>query len=132
LLLAFVFGRANRPAHRIVETAQLALGAGVHVAHPADYAMGLIVQIQRIGNQFLDIDLGRAFKAPPVSPISVTAAAFPAPVAMRTTASFPAATGRASALSPGFLTAWFLLRCFRHPNLVFFLLPGIHTRGRVT
>jgi len=49
---------------------------------------------------------------------------------MRTTASFPAATGRASALSPGFLNAWFLLRCFRHPNLVFLFTGCLRASAR--
>ena len=122
LLLALIFGRANRAAHRIIKTAQLALGPGVHVAHAADYAVGLIVQVERIGDQFFDIDLRRSFKAATVATAvaaSIRASTL-APIAMRTAAAFASAARAAPAFAPGLLTAWFLLCCFRHPNLVFF------------
>jgi hypothetical protein len=67
LLLPFIFRRSNGAANGIVETAQLALSAGVHIAHAADHAVRLIVEIQRIGDQFFDIDFRRPFEAAPIA-----------------------------------------------------------------
>src|SRR3984957_21264605 len=63
LLLPLVLRRADSAAYGIVETAQLAFGAGVHVAHAADHTVRLIVEIQRIGYQFFDVDFRRPFEA---------------------------------------------------------------------
>src|ERR1700733_3647709 len=107
LLLPFVLRRADGAANRIVETAQLALGAGIHVAHAADYAVRLIVEVQRIGDQFLDIDFRRAFETAPVA----TAAPVVTPLApatfaatRRTTPAFTIA--RSSTFAP--LALWTL------------------------
>src|SRR5258708_19506837 len=70
LLLSLAFRCANRAAHGIVETPQLALGPGVHVAHAAYHSVRLVVEIQRIRDQFLDIHVGRA-----IEPGAVTATA---------------------------------------------------------
>src|SRR5580704_15060301 len=130
LLLAFIFRCSHGPTHRVIQTAQLALGTGIHVAHAADHAVRLIIQVQRIGDQLLDIDLGRALEPAPVTTAVATPiapATFAAPIAMRTTTAFAATTtGSASAFSPWFLTTWFLLRRFRHPNLVFLCFGLLH------
>src|SRR5216684_4439653 len=68
LLLALAFRRANRAAHCIIETPQLALGPGVHVAHAAYHSVRLVVEIQRIRDQFLDIHVGRAFEPASIAP----------------------------------------------------------------
>src|SRR5580693_1520112 len=64
LMLALAFGGARGAPHGIVEPAKLALGSGVHVAHAAHHDVGLIIQIEAIGDQLLDIDFGRAFGTP--------------------------------------------------------------------
>ncbi len=50
LLLALAFRRPHCPAHRVIKTPQLAPGPGIHVAHAADDTVGLIIQVQRIGD----------------------------------------------------------------------------------
>jgi hypothetical protein len=52
-MLPFGFRRAHRSPHRVVQTPQLALGAAVHITHADDYGVGLIVQVQAVGNQLL-------------------------------------------------------------------------------
>jgi hypothetical protein len=71
LLLPLVLRRSNSPANGIVEAAQLAFGSRVHIAHAADHAVRLIVEIQRIGDQFLDVDLRRTFEAPAIPPTPI-------------------------------------------------------------
>src|SRR5437764_5116762 len=60
-MLAFAFGSTCCPAYRVVQAAQLAFGAGIHVAHSANYNVRLVVQVQTIGNQFVQIDFGWPF-----------------------------------------------------------------------
>ena len=59
LVLALVFRRTHGAADGAVKPAQLALGSGIHVAHAADDAVRLVVQIQTVGDQLLEIDFGR-------------------------------------------------------------------------
>src|SRR4051812_4908016 len=61
LVLPFRFGRAGGPPHCVVETPELALGAGIHVAHSADYDVRLIIQIEAIRDEFVQVNLGRPF-----------------------------------------------------------------------
>ena len=97
LLLALVFGRADGAAHGVVQTPELALGSGVHVAHAANHAVRLIVEIQRIGDQLVEIDVGRALETSPIATASTivstlgAAAAFPAIALGPRTSAFAAA-----------------------------------------
>jgi hypothetical protein len=107
LLLPFVLRRADGAANRIVETAQLALGARIHIAHAADYAVRLIVEIQRIGDQFFDIDFRRAFETATVAtatPVVTSLASATFAATLRTTPAFP--ISRSPAFAP--LALWTL------------------------
>src|SRR5258708_26031985 len=68
LLLTLAFRCADRAAHCIVETPQLAFGPGVHVAPAAYHSVRLVVEIHRIRDQFLDIHVGRAFEPASIAP----------------------------------------------------------------
>src|SRR5258708_28829546 len=109
LLLSLAFRCANCAAHCIVETPQLALGPGVHVAHAAYHSVRLVVEIQRIRDQLLDIHVGRAIEPGAVtatSPVVATvasAAAFTA-FALWSTPAFPWAAS--FAISPFPLSLW--------------------------
>src|SRR5580704_18525 len=139
-MLALAFGGARGAPHGIVEPAKLALGSGIHVAHAAHHDVGLIIQIQAIGDQLLDIDFGRAFGTPVAiaerTPFSATFAP-PVTTTFRTAAGAPAIPAaaiiaaivgaRAAASRTAILTSrpiaflfCLLLRllffCFRHRN----------------
>src|SRR5208283_6219293 len=76
LLLALVFGSAAGAADGVIETPELALGSGVHIAHAAHHSVGLVVQVQRIADELVDIDLGRALETATVAAaVSATVAA---------------------------------------------------------
>src|SRR5438094_503828 len=62
MMLALTLGSANRAPHCVIEPAQLALGAGIHVAHASHHGVRLIVEIQAVGNQFFQLDLRRHLK----------------------------------------------------------------------
>src|SRR5690349_12014822 len=97
LLLPLALRSAHRAAHGIVQAAQLASGAGIHVAHAADYGVGLVVQVQRIRDQLFDIDISEAFETAAVARTSAAATIVPtgtstfAPSALRTATTLPAA-----------------------------------------
>ncbi len=57
LMLPLALGRAHRPPHRVIQAAELALGAGIHVAHAGHDGVRLVVQIQAVGDQFFQLDL---------------------------------------------------------------------------
>ncbi len=49
----------------LYKTPQLALCAGVHIAHPRDYRVGLVIEIQAVRDEFLDLDFrGRSIEGP--------------------------------------------------------------------
>src|SRR6476646_4872786 len=79
-MLPLGFRRAHRSANSVIQAPQLALGAAIHIAHANHYGMRLIIQIQAVGNQLLQFDLGETFKR------SSTAATGPAfrPASART------------------------------------------------
>src|SRR6185503_240492 len=94
LVLTVGFRRANGTSHRVIQTAKLALGAAVHIAHASHDHMRLVVQVQAIGNQFLQLDFrepvkgsaaaGPAFMAPFWSASTLTTATGTTIVATRT------------------------------------------------
>jgi hypothetical protein len=49
-VLAFVLGGAGCPADGVVKTPELAACAGVEVAHAAYDYVGLVVEIEAVGN----------------------------------------------------------------------------------
>src|SRR5260370_1718975 len=57
LVLPLVLGSAIRPPHGIVQPPQLTLGPRVHVPHAAHHAVRLVIQVQAIGDQFLELNL---------------------------------------------------------------------------
>src|SRR5258708_30791343 len=64
LMLPLAFGSPHRAPHRVVQAAQLALGAGIHIAHARHHRVRMIVQIQAVADQLFDIDLRWTFKRP--------------------------------------------------------------------
>jgi hypothetical protein len=65
LMLPFGFRRTHGPADGIIQTPQLALGAAIHIPHANDHGMRLIVEVQAVGDQLLQFDIGReAIKGP--------------------------------------------------------------------
>src|SRR5258708_22259712 len=64
LMLPFAFGSPHRAPHRIIQTSQLALGAGIHIAHTRHHRVRMIVQIQAVADQLFDVDLWWTFKRP--------------------------------------------------------------------
>jgi hypothetical protein len=73
-MLALVLRGAVGATHGVVKPPQLALGARIHVAHAADYAVRLVVEIQAVGDQLLQLDLRRTVEpwtiaASPVVPL---------------------------------------------------------------
>src|SRR5580692_7761807 len=140
-MLALAFGGARGAPDGIVEPAKLALGSGIHVAHAAHHDVGLIIQIEAIGDQLLDIDFGRTLG----TPVAIAKRTpFSASFATRVTTTFRTAAGapaiaaatiisaivgaRAAAASrTAILTSrpiaflfclllWLLFFCFRHRN----------------
>jgi hypothetical protein len=105
LMLALALGRADSTADRVVKTPELALGAGIHIAHAADNAVGLVVQVQAIGDQFFQLDFGEGIEARTVA-IAATAGT---PVATTVTAALTTistgpATATGSTARPAFAT----------------------------
>src|SRR6185437_16932633 len=80
LMLALRFRSSRGAPHRIVEAAQLALGARIHVPHAAYNDMCLVVQVEAVGHQLVEIDLRRSFAAAIARPAIGAAAAFTAAV----------------------------------------------------
>src|SRR5271166_1883030 len=117
-MLAFVFGRAHCAPHGVVETAELALGAGVHVAHAADYAVRLIVEIKRVGDEFFEIDLGRPIGTAVAVASSVTTTVTPAFSTWSAVVGAAIARATASAFTRRTLPSAFIFRlrfCHRNP-----------------
>src|SRR5436305_9790654 len=54
----------NRAPHGVIQAPQLALRAGIHVAHPRNNHVSLIIQIQAIGDQFLELDVRLEVRPP--------------------------------------------------------------------
>jgi hypothetical protein len=90
-VLAFGFHSPRGPAHGVVETAQLAARAGIHIAHAAHNDVRLVVQVKAVGNQLVNIDFGRTVTAPVAA---VSALRSPATVATAITAWATAAACR--------------------------------------
>ena len=63
LMLPFILWCAGGPAYRVVKPTQLTAGTGIHVAHPADHDVGLIVEIEAVGDELLDFDVWREVAA---------------------------------------------------------------------
>src|SRR4029077_20558413 len=80
-----------------IEAAQLALGARIHVAHPADNGVRLVVQIKAVADELFELDFGRAFR--PAAVVTPALSAIPGPV--RPSAIAPAFP-RGSPLGPPF------------------------------
>src|SRR5579883_2236964 len=119
-VLAFTFRRADGTPHRAVEAAQLALGAGIHVAHAAHDRVRLIIQVEAVADELFELDFGRTFGTSAVeaarSAISTVAArsaiSAAGPVAARSTisaGSAAAATRTVAARSAFFLRLLWLL-----------------------
>ena len=62
LVLALILGRASGAAYGVVETAELAARAGIEIAHAADDDVSLVVEIEAVGDQLFEFDLGRAIE----------------------------------------------------------------------
>src|SRR5947208_8634648 len=90
-VLAFVLGCTHRAANCVIKAAQLALGSRVHVAHAADHDVRLVVQVQAVGHQLLEIDLGRAVE-PWTASFAPALATFPS----FSSTAFAAGTGRSA------------------------------------
>ncbi len=65
------------------ERAQLALRSAVHIPHPADDGVRLVVQVEAVVDQFFELDFGRPFRSPAVeaAPVAAVATAITAPFA---------------------------------------------------
>src|ERR1035438_1870949 len=76
LVLPLAFGGAYGAAYGAVEAPQLALGAGIHVAHAADNGVRLVVQVEAVADQLFEFDFGRSLHAIAVeaAPVSAIAA----------------------------------------------------------
>src|SRR5260370_2497951 len=77
LVLPLVLGSAIRPPHGIVQPPQLALGPRIHVPHAAHHAVRLVIQVQAVGNQFLELNL-RWTKVTPLPVARIPPAVIPA------------------------------------------------------
>jgi len=66
-------GRSDGTSHRTIEAAQLTSGARVHITHPGNHGVRLIVEIEAVCHQLLKLDLGRTFEA--VTPRATAAVA---------------------------------------------------------
>lgn len=78
LMLPFILWCAGGPAYRVVKPTQLTAGTGIHIAHPADHDVGLIVEIEAVGDELLDFDVWRevaAFGKRPVATWPISAGA---------------------------------------------------------
>src|SRR6187397_786708 len=77
LMLAVALSGTAGPAHGIVKPAELALGAGIHIAQAIYDGMCLVVQIQAVANQLFELDIG-SHVGTPVSISRATSAGTPA------------------------------------------------------
>src|ERR1019366_4778066 len=98
LVLPLALRRPHGTPHGAVESAQLALGARIHVTHAAHDGVCLVVQVQAVADQLLQLDFRRAFgtaaiEAAAVASVSAitTAAITTAAVAAGTVAAWPVA-----------------------------------------
>ncbi len=127
LVLPFGFGRPHCAAHSIVEPPQLCLGAAVHIFDAAHDAVRLVIKIQTVGQQFVEIDVGKfktplAAAGPAEAPLATTitpTVAAPITTAIRTaiptwwtTTLRPAATTRAPFISAAAFARRTVLRTF--------------------
>src|SRR4029078_11948753 len=122
VMLAFALGSAHRPPHRIIQPTQLALGAGIHVAHAGYDGVGLVIQIQTVGDQFFQFDFrshleGTAATGSVTAPVTSVAAGT---VTMR-----PIAGGTVAAFTTSNLTPLTARRATLRTRRTFFapLLP---------
>src|SRR6266851_8386096 len=124
-MLPFVLRCPASPSNRVVEPAQLALGAGIHIAHPADNRVGLVVQIKAIADQLLEFDLRSKISPVRRSSPAISATIPPFSTAVAPWTAFPAFSpglpaSAFSASSPGLCLTGrtsfrtFLLLCFCH------------------
>jgi len=112
MVLAVAFGGSHGTADGVVEAAQLALGAGIHVAHAGYDGVRLIVEIEAVGDQFFELDLGGHFEGAAGGTAFAGAAvgAFAAlAAALRTAALASAGAARALFAAAMFGTGWALL-----------------------
>jgi hypothetical protein len=91
-VLALTFGRTSGAAYGIVQSTELTLCAGIHIAHATDYDVGLIVEIEAISNELLDVDFGRSLAAP-ITRTSTAGTTTPLASAITTLASIATVTG---------------------------------------
>jgi hypothetical protein len=77
-MLAFAFRGADGAAHRVIETAKLALGSGVHIAHAHDDDVGLVVEIEAVRDQLFELDIDGAVEGASAATCEIGAAAFAA------------------------------------------------------
>src|SRR5437763_1068255 len=66
-MLPLVFRSAHRSPHRVIQTPKLALGAAVHIAHPDDHSVRLVIQVQTVGHELLQLDLSEIVEGTPAS-----------------------------------------------------------------
>jgi hypothetical protein len=78
-VLPLAFRSAGGAADGVVQAAQLAFGSGIHIAHAAYHYVRLIVEIERIGNQLLDVHFGSAVAAPVARAAATGTTAWTAP-----------------------------------------------------
>src|SRR5271169_444421 len=93
LMLPLALRSPHRPPHGVEEAAELALGTAIHIAHASHHGMGLVVQIQAIGDQFFELDVlrGAVKRTETAGPPTFAAIGTPALAATSVTASIGAA-----------------------------------------
>ncbi len=113
-VLALAFGRAHGAPHGAVQAPQLALGAGVHVAHAADDAVRLVIQIEAVRHEFFQLDFGRSLGTSAVAgdrrgvpPVVATRAP------IRPTSAFAASALARRTVFPSLLLFWHALNLGR-------------------
>src|SRR5262249_55810418 len=114
LVLPLVFRSPDSAPDRAVKPPQLALGAGIHVAHPADDSMGLVIQVEAIGDQLIELNLRRAFRPATIAAPAVSTA-FPSIATLTPIASVATFSplARTSPFARGPVLAWRATRaCF--------------------
>src|SRR5579885_1965418 len=62
LMLLLVFRSPHRAPDGVVQPPQLALGARIHVAHARHDGVGLVVEIQAVGDQLIELDFRRSLE----------------------------------------------------------------------
>src|SRR5437867_757676 len=114
-MLALVLRGSIGATYGIVQPPQLAFGARVHVAHAADHAVRLVVEIEAVGDELLQLDLRRALEAGAIATPAVVAATSRPVVPARASAAFAGTSTLALAFPrrPPFPVLCFLLLC--HP-----------------